>query len=162
MVRRRTAWILSGVNSAVVDGTQIIVPLGNDLRDIMSIENLAGFTVTRMIINLSYKPTLVGSGHVRMSFGVYRVSEAAETAGQAAIPDPIANGGAWLFRDDVWVPNNGNEQSSGVFTTWSTLRSFDVRAARRMLGDDTLVGVMATQGAAATIGVSVNALWQLP
>jgi len=162
MARRRSLWSTSNLNSAVVDGTRIVNDIGSGLRTLLGIDSLAGYTMVRQILNLMYKPTLVGSGHVRMAVGITKATEVAISAGQGSLPAPTTQGHDWAFLDELWVPNNGNEQAAGTFTTWSQVRSFDSRSMRKLGNNESIVALLETVSAAATIGISSRTLWLIP
>ena len=162
MAPRRTVWTLTTSNSAVAASTKVATDLGAALSTSLGGGSKNGYTATRMIINITYKPTLVGSGHVQALVGIIRVQDAAFAAGVASLPNPSASTGQWMFLDDVWLPNNGNEQAVGVFTTFSVIRSFDIRSNRKLQESDTLVLVKEAGPAALTVGTAVRTLWLVP
>ncbi len=162
MPRRQSLWTLQSSNTALAIGARSVVDLGAGLITAIGGASKSGYTATRMIINATYKPTLVGSGHVNVFCGIMRVQDAVFTIGTTAIPLPSASRGPWAWLDAVWIPNNGNEQSSGVFTTWSVIRSFDMRANRRLGETDTMVLVKEAGAAALTVGITVRTLWLIP
>ena len=73
MARRASMWTLSLLNTAAAAGAQLLLDLGAALKTSRGISSLSGFTLTRMIINLTYKPTLVGSGHIDAFTGIIRI-----------------------------------------------------------------------------------------
>ncbi len=162
MARRATLWTLKSSNTALAIGARNVVDLGAELLTAIGGGSKAGYTATRMLITTTYKPTLVGSGHVDVFAGIMRVQDAAFTAGTGSIPLPSASRGPWAWLDAVWLPNNGNEQAAGVFTTWSVIRSFDIRANRKLGETDTLVLVREAGAAALTVGTTVRTLWLIP
>ena len=106
--RRKTRWVDTLVSNGVLNAGQVLV----DLLAAISVGDLRGLTVTRMIVSLWMSPAIplaAGDGRQSLDVGVGVTSLEAFTAGVVSDPNVATDEPArgWLWRDRAVVHDDG-------------------------------------------------------
>ena len=163
MARRKAEWVLSSGEMQLAAGTDQKNEIGVDAQAHFGVASLGGYTVSRLIINLTWQADSLGADFDPCFAGIVRVTEQASTAGIAALPDPEQTGGGWMWRDHSFIPRVGTEiAATPIYGAFGHMLRFDVRSSRKMLSEHTLVFLAGCTNNDYDLGFSVNALWLRP
>ncbi len=163
MARRRSMWCLSKSEFQLTAGTNQKFEIGNDVKSLIGVTSLDGYTVTRLLINLTWQADALAADFDPCFAGISRVNERASTQGVDSLPDPELAGGEFMWRDHVFVPRVGPEiAATPIYGALALVRSFDIRSSRKMGNDQTLVFTAGCTTSDFDLGWSVNALWLIP
>jgi len=163
MARRRSVWVSSSVQLVLVAGTAQHLDLGGTLKAVMGLTSIAGFTVTRMILNLTMHGSEGASCNlVDVAGGVTRVSNAAEIAGVAAMPDPTLSGD-FMYLDRRWISEVGVEISATpIYCPLPVYVAADVHSQRKLAEQQTLVYLAKSLVRNVDYAIAARVLWLLP
>ena len=163
MARRQAEWVLSASEFQLAAGTNQKFEIGNDAQSHFGVASLGGWTVVRLLINLTWQADALAADFDPCFAGIVGVTEVASTAGVGSLPDPELAGGGFMWRDHRFIPRVGSEISAvPVYGAFAHMVSFDIRSARKMKSEHTLVFIAGCTTSDYDLGWSVNALWLRP
>ena len=137
--------------------------MGDAPRSQLGMTSLNGLTIARMVINWTWQADALANDFELCLIGVAVVSEAAEVAGVASMPDLTNFGGPWYYHDGRHVPRVGPEiAATPIFGALGHMFHADVRSSRAIRNEQTPVLLGECAGNDFDLGVYVRTLYWLP
>jgi hypothetical protein len=140
MARRRTLWVNTNTELQLTAGTPAIDDLGAPVRTLTGLTTLAGFTIARAIIRVTWQADVLANDFDPCRCGLIIASETAIAIGATAIPNPNSAGNAWYYYDQRFIPRVGAEiAATPVYGAFGYIHEADIRSQRKIGNEQSVV-----------------------